>query len=108
MKSKYIANRNARTLRNWISLAFAPVLLAACASAPTVLTEYETVRVEVPVRIPVPENLLTQPAPCEFPPGDRLYIFDVDEWISCAVDALGLYYRQLERIKELQTEPLPE
>lgn len=109
MKSKYIASPLVRNWRRWIFLAFAPAWLAACATAPTVLTEYETVRVEVPVRIPVPSALLAHPAACTYPPGGRLYIFDLDEWISCATTSLELYYRQLEQIRELQeTEPPSE
>lgn len=108
MKSKFTATLLARTWRNWTLAPLALVWLTGCASAPTVLTEYETVLQEVPVRIPVPDELLAHPAACEFPPGDKIYVFDLDEFISCVVDSLVLYYRQVEQIKALQAEPVAE
>ncbi len=78
------------------------VLFAGCASAPTVLTEFETVEVEVPVRIPVPDELLAHPETCFFPESGKLYIFDIDEWIACAAASLREYRAGLNRIRALQ------
>lgn len=87
-------------------LAVLFLLLAGCATAPTVLTEYETITVEVPVRIPVPAELTEQPEPCFFPASGKLYIFDLDEWIACSVTSLRYYREALDRIRELQaTDP---
>ena len=80
------------------------LLLTGCATAPTVLTEFETVTVEVPVRVPVPAELTEQPAACFFPSTGKLYIFDLDEWIACAVGNLTYYREALDRIRALQTE----
>ena len=79
------------------------LLLAGCASAPVVLTEFETVTVEVPVRIPVPDELTEQPERCFFPPTGKLYIFDLDEWIACVVGSLDYYRAALDAIRALQT-----
>ena len=68
------------------------------------MTEYETVEVKVPVRVPIPAELLQHPEPCRLPPGEEVYIFDMDEWIACAVDSLIFYFEQTERIRKLQDE----
>ena len=80
------------------------LLLGGCASAPVVLTEFETITVEVPVRIPVPDELTEQPESCFFPPTGKLYIFDLDEWLSCTVGNLNYYRQALDAIRSLQTE----
>ena len=81
---------------------FVLLSLTACASAPRVLVEYETVEKIVAVKIPIPETLLVHPAICFFPMTGKLYIFDLDEWHGCAVDALIYYYIQIEAIKAIQ------
>lgn len=84
-------------------LAFV-LLLGGCATAPVVLTEFETITVEVPVRIPVPAELTEQPERCFFPSTGKVYIFDLDEWIACAVGNLDYYRQALDSIRVLQTE----
>jgi hypothetical protein len=61
------------------------------------------VEVIVPVRIPIPENLLEHPEQCWFPmEGFQVYIFDWDEWTQCLVDSVIFYSMNLEGIKETQ------
>ena len=45
---------------------------------------------------------MRHPAACTLPPGEEVYIFDMDEWIACAVDSLIFYFEQTERIRALQ------
>lgn len=78
------------------------VLFAGCASAPVVLTEFETVEVEVPVRIPIPPEMLVHPEACFFPSTGKLYIFDIDEWVACAAASLREYAAGLNKIRALQ------
>ena len=78
------------------------LLFAGCASAPVVLTEFETVEVQVPVRIPIPDELLAHPEGCFFPSTGKLYIFDIDEWIACATASLREYAAGLNKIRALQ------
>ncbi len=86
---------------NKLAIVFV-VLFAGCASAPVVLTEFETIEVEVPVRIPIPDELLAHPEACFFPSTGKLYIFDIDEWVACAAASLREYEAGLNRIRALQ------
>lgn len=86
-------------------IASTPFSVVGCASTPEVVVEYRTETVEVPVRIPVPPALLEHPDECFFPPAGKLYIFDIDEWLSCASNALKRYRETLDSIRTLQTTP---
>ena len=80
--------------------------MTACAAGPKVITEFETIEVEVAVRTPLDESLLQHPAPCQIPPTMAFYVFDLDQWAACLEDKVEFYARQLERIKEANNKPL--
>ncbi len=77
----------------------------ACAAGPKVITEFRTETVEVPVRTPLAEALLQHPAPCQIPPTQAFYVFDLDQWAACLEAQVEFYSRQLERIKEANKKP---
>ena len=104
---KCFANRIAPTSQKLILLIFVPVWLTGCAAGPKVITEYETIEVEVAVRTPLDDKLLQHPEPCQIPPTMAFYVFDLDQWAACLEDKVEFYARQLERIKEANNK-LPE
>jgi len=80
--------------------------LTACGGGPKIITEYETIEVEVAVRTPLDQELLQHPAPCQIPPTLAFYIFDLDQWAACLESKIEFYARQLERIREANSKPL--
>jgi len=60
----------------------------------------------VPVRTPLDEALLQHPDPCQIPPTNAFYVFDLDQWAACLETKVEFYSRQLERIKEANKKPL--
>ena len=105
--SKSTAIRPVATWRKLILLLFVPLLLAGCASAPTVLTETKVVEKKVPVRVPLDAELLTDPEPCTLPPTPEFYFFDLDTWAACLEERDVFRTRQLNRIREANGAPIP-
>jgi len=60
----------------------------------------------VPVRTPLDESLLLHPAPCQIPPTQAFYVFDLDQWAACLETKVEFYARQLERIRQANKKPL--
>lgn len=65
------------------------------------LTKVEIQKVPVPVRTPLPTELLKDPAgSCTLPPTVEFYFFDLDVWAKCLETHVVFYSSQLQRIKE--------
>ncbi len=105
--SKFTAPRLAPSWPNLILLTCVLILLTGCASGPKVITEFETIEVEVAVRTPLPGDLLEDPPgdPCALPPTVKLYFFDLDIWALCLEGENEHYARQLKRIKAANEKP---
>jgi hypothetical protein len=82
-------------------------LFAGCASAPTVLTETKVVEKLVPVRVPLGDELLTDPEPCTLPPTPEFYFFDLDTWAACLEGRDAFRTEQLKKIREANGAPIP-
>jgi hypothetical protein len=105
--SKFSATRLAPNWHKWILPLFVLISLTACATAPKVITEFETVTIEVAVRTPLPDDLLADPPGelCFIPPTPEYYFFDLDQWAACLEGEVDFYARQLERIKTANKKP---
>jgi hypothetical protein len=106
MKSKQKLSRSTRTrlVPTWLKLIlliFVPLSLEGCASAPTVLTEFETVPIPVPVRTPLSSELLQDPEACTLPPTPEFYFFDLDVWAQCLETQVVFYAAQLEKVRRV-------
>lgn len=105
--SRSTATRPVATWLKLILLLSVPILLAGCASAPTVLTETKVVEKRVPVRVPLDAELLTDPEPCTLPPTPEFYFFDLDTWAACLEGRDAFRTTQLNRIREANGAPIP-
>lgn len=75
------------------------MLLASCASAPTVVEKVRTIEVKVPVVQPIPANLTRDCAP-DFSYGDTVTVGDIVSRVISLEDALSICRDQLQRLRQ--------
>ncbi len=102
-------NHRARSWGIWTSMLFVLILLGACESAPTVLTEVEIREVPVPVRTPLPDECFqihTVSPQTELSAEGPLTFKDYVDWANSLVVVTRLYQAQSVRCGELnQSDP---
>ncbi len=103
---------HAKCLGTWISVPLALLLLTACASAPTVLTQVEIREVKVPVRTPMPDDCFLDHRTPRLDQEGTLTFREFDTWAEGLAQAIDRYRVQVARCRELnaqrQSEVLPE
>lgn len=99
-------NHHALNSVRWTSVLCVLLWLSACASAPTVLTEVETVEVRVPVRTPMPDDCFADHAVAPLPAEGALTIRMFDAWAEGLAQAIDRYRVQVQRCRELNDQRL--
>ena len=104
-------NHHALNLVRWTLALCVLLSLWSCGSAPTVLTEVETVEVRVPVRTPMPDDCFLDHAIAPLPSEGVLTFRMFDAWAENLAQAIDRYRVQVQRCRELndqrQSEVLP-